>query len=245
MNNIYYKITALALLALAFATTKAKAQSDRYTAGLLANANFNFSLPQNWSANFQVETRQLFLRSRFSEPAALDYFHERLLGALVVSRKIAERQSFGLGYMLQHIQGGNGFGLAHRVSGQYVYSRNLSNYRYAHRLVLEANFRPQQANNYRLRYRFALELPLSGATVDVHEYYIRTMSELFFVVPTTNTNADGELRASFFIGNRITKTQKLELGFDYRISRLTQAERQHQFWLHVAYFAAFKVVSSK
>jgi hypothetical protein len=239
MNNIYYKITALVLLALALAATEAKAQSDRYTAGLLANANFNFSLPQNWSANFQVETRQLFLRGRFDSPAAPDYFHERLLGALVVSRKVAERQSFGLGYMLQHIQSSSGFVFAHRVSSQYVYSRNLSNYRYAHRLVFEANFRPQQANNYRLRYRFALELPLSGATVDVHEYYIRTMSELFLTLPTPNANADGEARASFFIGNRLTKTQKLELGLDYRISRLAQAERQHQFWLHVAYFAAF------
>ena len=235
--NTNYKIISLVFISFYLLMTKAAAQSDRYTAGLLANANFNFSLPQNWSANLQVETRQLCLRGRFGEPAAFDYFHERLLGALVVSRKIAERKSLGVGYMLQHIQGGSGFVFAHRVSGQYVYSRILSNYRYAHRLILEANFRPQQANNYRLRYRFALELPLSGATVDVHEYYIRTMSELFFTLPTPN--ADGEVRISFFIGHRITKTQKLELGLDYRISRLAQAERQHQFWLHVAYFAAF------
>jgi hypothetical protein len=242
--NIIYKIILLILVSILLASRTA-AQSDSYTTGVLANTNFNFSLAQGWTSNVQLETRQLALRGRFDTPARAAYFHERLLGAIVVSKKIAERQSLGLGYMLQHLHISTGFVFAHRVSGQYVYSRNLSRFRYAHRFVLEANFRPQQANNYRFRYRFAIELPLSGATVDVHEYYIRAMSELFLVVPRRNIAADGEIRGSCFIGNRISKNQKLEIGLDYRISRLAQAQRQHQFWLNVAYFAAFKMDKAK
>lgn len=209
-------------------------QTDTYRVGLLVNANFNKRLAHGWGVNARLEAREIFFRDSYPQRIQAGLWHERVLVAVTGTKKLNQAHEIGLGYMAHYINRDPDPYFVHRVLVQYVYSRKLGIYRCAHRVIAEGNFRAQTNTNYRLRYRFAMELPFAGDAVDAGEFYARFATEFLLTLP--NADWDYEYRAAPFVGYRLGKSQKIEVGIDYRLSRLANPSKQHQAWLHVAYF---------
>lgn len=214
----------------------------------MPNVNLSLSLPQNWSYSLRIEGREVFFRGVYGSGIDFAPRHERLVVQQTVLQKIGAFSSFGGSYTLQitPAQAPNGnTDWSHRLGVQYVHVRKRRYLRCSHRANVEHTFANRQLLpaprtwDFRFRYRLLTELPLQGDAIDAGEWYTRQGGENIFSLQESG-NIDNEFRLMAFIGYQIGKQQKIEIGIDYRISRMFVPARQHQGWLTISYFYSAK-----
>lgn len=215
----------------------------------MPNVNISFSLPKDWSYSLRIEGREVLFRGVYGEQFGAAPRHERIVVQQTVLHKVSPYASVGGVYTLQHVPAQSPAGSvdwSHRIGAQYVHVRKQGRVRVSHRAFVEhtfANARLLPAPrrwDFRFRYRFLTELPLQGDAVDVGEWYLRQGIENIFTVAAQAT-VDNETRLLAFAGFQIGKQHKVEMGFDYRISRLFVPARVHQGWLQISYFYSGKI----
>lgn len=196
-----------------------------YQVGLLPSVSINKKLPQEWSINMAVESRQTLRDAEFGIPSEQDYNYVLTDFTVIAAKRIAPGQSVGVGHLMR-LRGGS---IITRSIQQYVVSKSYTGLRLSHRLRMDQTFAKGESNQYRLRYRLTAELPLNGQVVDPQEFYFKLNNEY---LQSISGGAYGvEIRVVPHIGFAFSDRQKFELGVDYRINSIIQRDKNSQFWL--------------
>ncbi len=115
-----------------------------------------------------------------------------------------------------------------RTTQQYNFTKRPAIVRYGHRLRAEQRF--SSINTlYRFRYRFTLDLPLEGETLDIKETYLIGSSETLVTLASGLSPIYGQ-RFNLIFGWLISEKTKLQGGPEYRLSNFT-GDTLHQLFL--------------
>lgn len=212
------------------------AQTDAYRLGVLSQINVSYTNRKAWTYSFRLESRDIFLRGNFRVPTAAALTHERLIFLPMVATRVGANGNIALGYLLQYREGSSASPWSHRYMLQYSYVQRYDNFRAAHRFLFEQTFQRGALTNHRFRYRYGVEIPLSGQTLNPKEFYLRDLAE--FITTISPVNIDLEIRAQSYLGYQVSPIHKAEIGIDYRLNQLLRAEKSHQFWLGLSWFVS-------
>lgn len=207
-------------------------QSD-YRAGLLPQITLMHTVNTNWLLVFSAETRQIVYQGLFKDGLQYEYENERTDITGIINYRFTPNFSGGMGYM-HRFEGGRQI---FRTLQQIAFNGNWSGLIYAHRLRTDQTFSENEAPEFRLRYRFGLEIPLNGARLDDKEFYIRTNNE--HIASIQSTEFAYEIRLLGMLGYRFSKNLRIESGIDYRVNELNKPYQDHQFWWYTGTFINF------
>lgn len=199
---------------------------NRLEGGNLTGVNATYKLDKI-TINHRLELRSFFYDSRNAPDPTLNFDYALTDFTTTATRKIGFNTTVGAGYLLRFKDNK----LNHRFSQHLLLADNIAGYKAVHRLVIEQTLVPNLPIEYRLRYRIALEFPLAGTTLDTGEYYITLNNE--YLASLQEGMTDLEIRLVPYIGCKITDTQKIEAGIDYRTSRLLTTPAAHRFFLGI------------
>jgi len=121
-----------------------------------------------------------------------------------------------------------------RTIQQLSYSKRSSSFRYGHRLRADQSYVQDLSTVWRFRYRFSVELPLQGADLNDREFYLISSVEMLFI--TTRDQSAFEQRLAANLGYYINRSNKFEIGIDYRAGDIFEVLNVHQTWLSINYF---------
>lgn len=144
----------------------------------------------------------------------------------IYSKKVSENQSVNLGYILRF----RGSEQIHRTFQHFNVLSNLPALKVAHRFAFEQFYQREQETTFRTRYRISLQKPLNGERIDKHEFYLKIGHEYLYDF------TDLEVRLTPYLGYQISKKDKLEAGFDYRLGELFAAEQSKNLWFRVTWY---------
>ena len=145
----------------------------RYQLTLQPELNFQKKLNKRCKVNVNIQSRQMLSEGTWQMPEAFQYNYIQTDISYLAAYKTSLGQSLAGGYM-SRFQGDRYF---HRLIQQYTFARQLSGLRLAHRFSSDQTFGKDEPLNLRLRYRIAIELPLSGLEVDPGELYFKLSNE--------------------------------------------------------------------
>jgi hypothetical protein len=201
--------------------------------GVLPSLNFNKKLPKDWSINAKLEGRYLLASGDFNQEV---FERNRYLltdVALVAAKKIGLNSRVAGGFLARFEDGV----FIQRSIQQFVVVRRLPGFRLAHRIVTDQTFSPDEATEFRLRYRISTEIPLNGESLDQKEFYLKINHE--YLHSFQDAVFDLEIRMIPLLGYGLSENIKLESGLDYRLSALITGSPEHTFWMTFNLFVEF------
>jgi hypothetical protein len=201
-----------------------------YRLGAMPAINLNKGLKRDWDLNLKWESRQSILSGQPGESAQSRLAYQlsdlSLLGAKKVG--LSEKVAFGMLFRIREEE------VLFRSIQQFILVRSYGSFRLAHRLAADQTFGKNTPTEYRLRYRIATELPLSGATVNIRELYFKANHE--YLLSLQKNTFDLEARLVPHLGYVLTDRNKLELGLDYRLDGFLQQATRHTAWIRLNWY---------
>lgn len=207
----------LAISALVFA-------KGNFQVGTMPSIILRKSFPKNWSATFQLESRQ----SVFRQELDLDYLLTDI--RLALSKRIAYNITVGAGYLIRIEEEA----VKHRTLQQINFGKRFPGFRMTHRLMTEQTFGIEELTEYSLRYRLAVEIPLQGQSIDAKEFFVRLNNE--YVNSLQGGDYDLEIRSGGLLGYSISRRSDFEIGFDNRIDNFVGGILRNRLWLRINFF---------
>lgn len=187
------------------------------------NTSYKFNSTLRWVNS--IEARETVYDTK------INIKHSLIDVSSILSIKTSINHKFNVGYIIRF----QGDEVVHRTLQQYTIVQPLEGVKLAHRLGFEQFFKSQLKPEYRSRYRISAQLPLSGLQLDVKEYYLKFASEYLY-----DFNADDiEFRVAPFIGYQLSRRDKLELGFDYRLNGLLENSFKQRLWFRTTWYVSF------
>jgi len=196
--------------------------------GVLPAINLNKKINTRYKLNFKLEGRQRLFQQGES---AADYQLTDL--ALVLARRMGLDHSLAGGYLIRFREGER----IHRLIQQWAFEGGFTNLGLVHRFVLDQTFAPSEAAQFRLRYRAAIQFPLSGQSLNERELYLKMSNE--YLGELQAAEYDLEIRLVLALGYRITDNNKLELGLDNRYDAFLRDEGRLRAWSTLTWYRAF------
>jgi hypothetical protein len=144
----------------------------------------------------------------------------------IYSRKISENQSINFGYILRF----EGSEQIHRTFQYFNVLSNFSALKIAHRFAFEQFYQREKQTNYRTRYRISLQKALNGERIDINEFYLKIGNEYLYDF------SDLEVRLTPYLGYQLSKKDKLETGFDYRLGDLFANSQSKNLWFRITWY---------
>ncbi len=205
--------------------------SQRVESGLLPSLNINKKLPSDWSLNLRLESRQ---QLSDSEDPDAGYAYLLTDMALAGAKKISANTTLAGGYLIRIRPGAN----ANRFFQQITWVRRYPGLALGHRISTDQTLASGEATVWRLRYRLASEIPLSGQSLDAGEFFLRLGNEYLNALEAGQYEL--ELRGLVFPGYAVGSNSKLELGLDYRLGDLLSGKPENTFWIGLNYFISLR-----
>jgi hypothetical protein len=221
----------LFILALLIPAAVSQAQHS-YRLGILPAVNLSVDLGKGWKLNAKAESRQSILTGQAGEGADAGYDYVLTDLSVIPSRKIGLNHSAAAGYQVRFRDGS----VSHRLIQQFTLVSKFDAFRLAQRFAADQTFRKDTDPLFRLRYRLVAEIPLSGASVDPGEFYLKLGNEYLF--EWQDSVEALEIRAVPLIGYEISDRNKLEFGLDYRIATAFNSRSAGALWLSINWFSA-------
>jgi len=216
----------LTLFALCTAASYSQSRGD---AGLLPSINL-IHKSQDYAFNFRIESRQFILDDPPGERSTFTYDYGLTDVSGLVSKKVDFDKTVAMGYLFRW----DGDAIVHRAIQQFIITKKYADFKLAHRITTDQTFSQSEAPIYRLRYRVATELPLSGDNVDVNEFYFKLNHEYLNAVQSSQY--DLEIRVLPFVGYEIAAGNNIEIGLDYRVNSFLANETTHRIFLGINWF---------
>lgn len=169
-----------------------------------------------------IEAREVFYDDEFMVS------HRLVDASSIFSIKVAVNTSVNFGYILR-LKEGN---LVHRTVQHFNTVQSFDTFKLGHRLGVEQFFASGVESQYRTRYRVSCEKALSGDKVDVKEWYLKLSNEYLWQF----NEEDLEVRLSPYVGYRLSKKDKLEIGLDYRLGKLLTMAKNNSLWFRTTWY---------
>ncbi|AUC14007.1 hypothetical protein BTO06_02025 [Tenacibaculum sp. SZ-18] len=214
MKKIFIIILLLIVLSL-------KAQST-FSFGWLPKVTFSNRISSSIKWVNSIEAREDLYKDTFM------FSHHLVDVSSIISIKTNVYQSFNLGYIIR-IEGDE---IIHRLLQHFNMVQNLDGLKIGHRLGMEQFFQNTVKPQYRTRYRATFEKPLKGLKVDVKEWYLKISNEYLYQF----NEKDLEARISPYLGYKLSKRDKIEIGLDYRLGSLLELEKKNNLWFRTTWY---------
>jgi hypothetical protein len=159
---------------------------------------------------------------------SLQFNHNLVDVSTIVSIKTDIYQSFNVGYILRFREGET----VHRFLQHFNAVQNFDNMKLAHRIGMEQFYQENRKPQYRTRYRATIEKPLNGEKVDVNEWYLKVSNEYLYQF----NESDFEARISPYLGYQLSKKDKIEIGFDYRLGNVLESVKKNTLWFRTTWY---------
>lgn len=198
--------------------------------GLMPEFGLTLPIKGKFSQTYKIENQHFLLREGTNENGFL-YEYERTDLQFFVNYKFAGNWKATVGYQLRIEQQWN---THHRTIQQIATSTRIKNLRLAHRIRFDQTMERGEPFLFRGRYRAALEIPLSGESIDPKEFYVVFSDEPIFA-----GDEDGfeiENRFVVTIGHFFSNGNKLELSLDHRTDKFFDDGVRQRIWLKVGWF---------
>ena len=193
--------------------------------GLLPKINTSLELSESVKWVNSLESRTIVYDNEWT------FTHNLVDISSLVSLRTASNQSLNMGYLARFRDGK----VSHRLIQQYNFVNLADGYRIAHRLGTDQEFRQNAKPKFRVRYRILYEKALDGSKIDVGEFYLKLGLESLFKF----SSDDFELRALPFLGYRLSKKDKIEVGVDYRWDEILNGVRSNTNWFRLTWYTSF------
>lgn len=200
-----------------------KAQ-DNLTGYWQPQVGINYDVAPNYAHNFSLAKRSFVLRNGQAELSVrqLDLAHFSNL-------KISGNQSVGFGIQYRFRATFDGTKQNElRFVQQYNVTKSNRALRFGNRFRSEQRI-TKNATIHRFRYRFAIDFPLQGQSLDVGESYVVVSTEaLLSVAKAAKPEYDQRLTAN--LGWLLDENTKLQIGTEYRAENYSQ-DTEHVVFL--------------
>lgn len=197
-------------------------QSQNFSSGWLPKVNLSTKISDNVKWVNSIEARETIYDQQ------LNLKHSLIDVTTIGAFDLGVNNKLNIGYLVRF----KGDEIIHRFLQHYNWVSLLNDVKVAHRLGFEQFYQNHQTPKYRSRYRATLLKPLNGTEVNDNEYYLKLSNEYVYAFATD----DLEIRVSPYLGHRINKNNKLELGLDYRLSQFLNANPKHRLWLRTTWY---------
>jgi len=198
--------------------------------GILPEVNVSYRWADKWRFTGQIESMQRSWNKPAAEGLIWDYEYVRTDFTSALSYKLNPEWTLGTGYMLRFQDGE----VVHRFIQQVSSASKKGSVRIGHRLRTDETFTALESPEWRFRYRFSIEVPLNGLSINDREWYALASAEALGRVQQSDFSY--EQRAVFSLGYNINSANKIETGFDYRLDRFLDSAPRHRLWYTVSYF---------
>lgn len=208
-----------------------------YQIGILPSLTLTSKLNPSWKLTLNTQSRFSAYKGDFSSSSSTDF--QKDFGyvltdiSILASKKIGLNSSLAIGYLSrfrnkeQH----------NRIIQQFIISKKYNSLGVSHRFSTDQTFRPNQKTEFRLRYRWAADLPLNGNKLNAKEFYLKLNNE--YLIALQNKKWSNEIQLIPFLGYAFTDKNKVEVGIDYRISSLGDTFLRNNFWWSLNYYCSF------
>lgn len=188
-----------------------------------------------FSQTLKVENQHFLFRDGANETGRFEYAYEQTDLQLFVNMKLAAIWKASIGYQLRIEQQWN---THHRPIQQVAASQRLGNLRLGHRIRTDETIERDAPFLFRFRYRAALEIPLSGESLDPGEFYAVLSDEPIYMTQAGTHGLENRLVAT--IGHFFSNRNKLEVSIDHRTDRFFDNGLRQRIWLKVGWFVNIK-----
>lgn len=207
--------TKIFLCLLCFALTVVRGQ-DHFTGFWEPELSVDYSVFQDYSHSNAVSSRLFFY-----EGSALAFRTRQLEISHFSDFRVRSNKSLAAGVMYRFrdtFEPGEGNEL--RLTEQYNQTGELGVFRTGHRFRLEQRFK-QPFTEHRVRYRFAMDTPLSGQELNRNEAYLILNTESLLTL-ARGSEPSYDQRFETVIGWWVAEKMKFEMGLQYRIENFTR-----------------------
>lgn len=201
-----------------------------YQIGTLPSINLNKKLKNDWSVNAKVETRQVYQTGSFSSTPEHAFNYQLSDFTFTGAKKVGFYGRIGAGYLIRFREGE----VIHRINQQYNYTKQYNGMRLSHRILTDQTFFPNEAPDFRLRYRISSQIPLNGQSLEEKECYLKVNNE--YVNNWQALDYNLEIRVIPMLGYTINRQNKIEVGIDYRLNSVVTEDLNHRFWLALNWY---------
>ena len=199
---------------------------------LFGQSDFSFGLLPKIVLSKKLSDRTKWINSLESRSIIYDkkhqFSHSLVDVSSILSYKINTNQSVNLGYIIRFEDSE----IIHRIFQHYNLLSSFSSIKLGHRFAFEQFYQTNKQTTFRTRYRASLEKPLEGQRVDVKEFYLKFGNEYLYDFDED----DLEMRFTPYLGFQATKKDKVEIGFDYRLSNFINNKTENQLWLRATWY---------
>ncbi len=193
-----------------------------------ASTSVNYKLSKDWSFNSSLAHRTVWLDNKQFGESGLDVrlaFAELNQFATYI---IHPKLKASVGYKYRWLEPTEDERLfEHRITQQIAMIHRTQIIR------LSSRFRSEQriftrSFAQRLRYRFSIDFPLSGESLDRNEFYFLASNEVTYEIRKNHSNPWGN-RITSGLGYLFGDVTKLQLSFTYRTDNFTRQSQNRLF----------------
>ena len=167
---------------------------SKVSAGLLPEVSVSYRWQGKWRLTGQVQSMQQFLGKERLEVLRGNYDYIRTDFTTALSYKLNPDWTLGTAYMLRLQEGRS----VQRSIQQISSATQQTGVRLGHRFRTDQTFNRAEDPQFRVRYRFSVELPLDGLTINDREWYFITSTEVLTSIQS---------------GNCVNQCRSVSLGF--------------------------------
>lgn len=215
MNKVLFAVLIIVL------SLKLNAQSNS-SFGWLPKINTSTKVNNNTKWVNSIEARERLYKKQ------LEFKHKLVDVTSVISFKTNINQSFNIGGVVRFSTKNT----VYRLLQHYNFITSFNGLKLANRIGFEQFFANNTQPKYRTRYRATLQKSLSGDRVDAKEFYLKYTNEYLY-----NFNKkDLEIRFAPYLGYKISKNEKIEFGFEYRLSNFLNNLTKNNLWFRTTWY---------
>lgn len=216
------------LLILGFLPMSAAAQTDVET---IWNPEYSYSWRASDRLAYNLKLSMFNSLENLDNQSALQFIEPQFAFSYSASTRLKVGGGYYYRWSTPLI---DGYRYEHRFLQQVGFVNYIGDRRIAHRIRLEQRIRSSSYQN-RIRYRISYDFPLQGERLDPGERYLILKNELMSAFNAET--ADAENRLSVGLGWFFNRTQKFELGFQYRTQDIASGDGiSHMFLVSTSFF---------
>jgi len=191
-----------------------------------SSASFDYTASDRITLNSGIGQRSLFLEKEENGDSYEQLFYDIDQFA---TAKVNSSIKISAGYKYRFKRPFDAASLyEHRLTQQLAFSHLKSAVRIVSRVRTEQRFRNNSDFIHRYRYRLSADFPLSGASLDVREFYIVASSE-FLLSAQKNVENELDSRLNASLGYVASKIIKLQISLTQRFENFNNATDKRTF----------------
>lgn len=220
-----YRFSFVLLLVFLISETTLAQRGHLFSSGLFPEAQLSYNINKNYYVTHKVESQHgMFDAQRLNRE--LEYSHTQTDLQTFIGKKINPFVKVDLGYQYRIEKGEN----THRSIQQVAILQRTNFFRVGHRIRTDQTYFNEESILLRIRYRYAVQVPLQGRDLDPGEKYVTLSNEVIYMSQDSEDDIENRLVAS--LGFYVDDNTKYEIGLDYRTDDYLVEDRfRSRLWL--------------